>query len=155
MAHPTSLQHKILFWQHPIRRLHYMDRNDASDIESDDQMDRVMAAITDLPRRLHMAQASTELLQTQVPVFKKQQTKYIEFKHLLLSHIRPFQNNLTEEDKRQFFLDPLREDSNEVWQTLQVNLETTVQECFSQNQKRVCTIGFQRTLAIKTGSIQI
>ena len=85
-----------------------MDRNDASDGVSDDQMDRVKAAITNLLRRLHTTQASTELLQTQVPVFKKQQTTYIEFEHLLLIHIRPFQNKLEEEDQLQFFLDQLR-----------------------------------------------
>ena len=74
------------------RHLYNMTPEDASDGESDDQMDQVMAAIRDLPRRLHTTQAKTKLLQSQVPVFKGQKEKYNECEHLLLNHIRPFPN---------------------------------------------------------------
>ena len=85
-----------------------MDRDDDSDVESDDQMNQVMAAITNLLRCLDTTQAETKLLKTQVRVFKEQQEKCIE---LLLNHFRPFQNKLREEEKLQVFLSLLRDDA--------------------------------------------
>ena len=112
----------------PYRRLHVMDRDDASDDDSDVQTNQVVTAITDLPRKLHSRQAKTKRLQTQMPVFKKQQKNYKDFGHLLLNCIRPFQNNLTEKEKQQFFISFLRDYAFEFWQTLHINPETTVQD---------------------------
>ena len=56
-------------------RIHYMAPEDASDGESDNQMDQVLAAITDLPRRLHTTQVRKKLLQIQMPVLKDRKNK--------------------------------------------------------------------------------
>ena len=55
-----------------------MDRDDAFDDDLDRYIDQVMAAIIDLPRSLHITQAKTKQLQTQVPVFKAQLQQEVE-----------------------------------------------------------------------------
>ena len=66
----------------PHQRLHCIDRDDASDCESDDQTNQVMATIAYLSQRLHTTQTKTKLLlQTQVPFLKRQQVMYNEFDH--------------------------------------------------------------------------
>ena len=134
---PTRHQHntRSSAARTPCRRLHGMDRDDASDVHSDDQMNQVMAAITDLPRRLHTTQAKKKLLQAEEPVFKGQQEKYKEFEHLLLNHIRPFQKKLTEDEKLQFFLSLFRYDAIEFWQTLHINPETTLKDVLTKNSE--------------------
>ena len=69
-----------------------------------------------------------KLLQTQVPTCKGQRERYSELEHLLLNHIRPFQNKITEEEKLQFFTSLLREDAVEFWQTIRVTPDTTLRE---------------------------
>ena len=78
----------------PSRKLHYMAPEDATDGETDDQADQIMAAITDLLRQLLTTQAKTKLLQKQAPVFKRQHKKYNVYGHFFLNHIRPFKNKL-------------------------------------------------------------
>ena len=98
-------------------------------------MDKVMATITDLPRLLHRTQAMTQLLETQMPVFQGQQETYNKLEHLLSNHIRSFKNKLTEDEKLQVFLDFLRDDALEFWQTLHINPEMTLQDVLTKFRK--------------------
>ena len=109
----------------PYRQLHGIDEHDDSDDDTDDQMNQVTSLITDLPRQLHTTETKMKQLQNQVPLFKGQQKKYKEFQHLLLYHIRPFQNKLKDEEKLQIFPSLLRHDAIEFWQTLHISRETT------------------------------
>ena len=114
-----------------------------------------MAAITELPSRLHRTQAKTKLLQTQVPVFKEQQQKYNEFELLVLNHIRPFQNVLKEEKNVQVFVNLLRGDVIEFWQTLHILLETTSQYVLTKLRKELARRALQKSLTVKIESTQI
>ena len=68
------------------------------------------------------------LHQTQVPTFKGQKRRYNEIEHLLLNHIRRFQNKITREEKLQFFTSLLKEDAIEFCQTIRVTSDTTLRE---------------------------
>ena len=112
-----------------------MAPEDASVGESYSQMDHVMVAITDLPRQIDTAQFKMKLLQIQVPVFKCQKEEYNQFEHLLLNHIQPFQNKISDNEKLPFLIGPLRYDVIEFWQTLQTDPETTHKHVFTKFRK--------------------
>ena len=78
-----------------------------------------------------------ETASSQVSVLKGQQEKYNEFEHLHLNHVRPFQIKLTEEEKLQFFLSFLKDVAIEFWQTLHINLETTLQDALTRFRKKL------------------
>ena len=64
-----------------------------------------------------------KILQTQVPLFRGNHEKYNEFEHLLLNHLRPHQQKLSEEQKLTFFQSLLRDDAIEFWQSLKKRLK--------------------------------
>ena len=88
-----------------------MEAEDASENESDDRMDIVMAVITNIPVHLHTTKPKTKFLHTHVPIFKGQHENYNEYKHLLLNHIRAIQNKFTEEEKLDISLNSPRKDA--------------------------------------------
>ena len=106
---PAPLQHTFPCRHHQILITSPKTQDDGSGGDSDNQIDQVMANITDLPRQLHTSQAKTKLLKTQVSVFEGQKEKYNDFENLLLKHITPFQNRLSEEKKLHFFFSQLRD----------------------------------------------
>ena len=67
-----------------------------------------------------------KILQTQVPFFRGNQEKYNEFEHLLLNHLRPHQNKLSEGQKLTYFQSLLRDDAIEFWQSLKITTQTTL-----------------------------
>ena len=77
----------------PYRRLHHMTPEDARDGEADNQMDQIMAAITDMPGSFNTTQTKTKLLRTQLPIFKRQQEKYNEFEQRFLNRVRPIRKS--------------------------------------------------------------
>ena len=119
-------------------RLHYSTNHD-SDEDNDNspyraspsstsETDALLNAIQQIPQKIQKTSTSTKLLQTHVPNFKGQKEKYNEFEHLLLNHLRPIANKLTEEEKIHFFQSLLREDAIEFWQTVQVTSTTTLSD---------------------------
>ena len=76
-----------------------------------------------------------KILQTQVPLFKGNREKYNEFEHLLLNHLRPHMNRLTEEQKLNYFQSLLRDEAIEFWQTLQITTMTTLTEILQAFKK--------------------
>ena len=67
-----------------------------------------------------------KILQTQVPLFRGNREKYNEFEHLLLNHLRPHQQKLSEEQKLTYFQSLLRDDAIELWQSLKMTNQTTL-----------------------------
>ena len=79
---------------------------------------QLMDAITNVPTRIQKNTWKQKLLQTQVPNIRGQKRRYNEFRHLLLNHRRPFQNEITEKEQLHIFTSFLREDAVEFWQTI-------------------------------------
>ena len=67
-----------------------------------------------------------KILQTQVPLFRGNREKYIEFEHLLFNYLRLHQHKLSEEQKLTYFQSLLRDDAIEFWQSLKMTNQTTL-----------------------------
>ena len=102
---------------------------DQKQCESDDNkshMTQLMNVTTYVPSMIQRNIYQHKMLQTRRPTFKGQKERYNEFEHLLLNHIRPFQNKITDEENFIFFTSLLREDAVEIWQTIRVTPDTTL-----------------------------
>ena len=88
------------------------------------ETEALLSAINQIPQRIQ--KTNTKLLQTHVPNFKGQREKYNEFEHLLLNHIKPVANKISEEEKIHFFQSLLREEAIEFWQTIPITTTTTL-----------------------------
>ena len=107
--------------------------NDYGD-HSEDQMYKVMAAITDWQRRLQTihtrAEQDCRRFKYQFPRAKKSN----DLEHLLLIHIRPLHNNfkLSEKEKLHLLFSLLREDAIVFWPTLHFDRETTLKDVLAK-----------------------
>ena len=90
--------------------------------------ERLLNAIETIPQRIKNSTTNTKLLQTHVPNFRGQKDKFVEFEHLLLNHLRPLANKITEENKLHFFQSLLRDDAIEYWQSIQITPLTTLKD---------------------------
>ena len=112
---------------------HYNHSNQGSS-GSNPETDVLLTAINQLPQRIQKS-STGKLLQTHVPNFKGQQDKYNEFEHLLMNHLRPISNKLTEEEKIHFFQSLLRDEAIEFWQTITITTTTTLADILSTFRK--------------------
>ena len=103
--------------------------------ESIPQIADVMTKIHHLRSTMGETLTQPKILQTQVPLFKGNRDKYNEFEHLLLNHLRPHANKLTEEQKLNYFQSLLRDDAIEFWQTLTITTETTLRDILTAFKK--------------------
>ena len=83
-------------------------------------MTKLMKATKIVPTMIQRNTQEHKRLQTQMPTFNGQKKRYNEFEHLLLNYIRPFRQNITQEERLQFFTSLLREDAIEFLQTIRV-----------------------------------
>ena len=90
--------------------------------------ERLLNAIETIPQRIKNTTTNTKLLQTHVPNFRGQKDKFVEFEHLLLNHLSPLANKITEENKLHFFQSLLRDDAIEYWQSIQITPMTTLKD---------------------------
>ena len=90
--------------------------------------ERLLNAIETIPQRIKSTTTNTKLLQTHVPNFRGQKDKFVEFEHLLLNHLSPLANQITEENKLHFFQSLLRDDAIEYWQSIQLTPLTTLKD---------------------------
>ena len=90
--------------------------------------ERLLNAIETIPQRIKSTTTNTKLLQTHVPNFRGQKDKFVEFEHLLLNHLSPLANKITEEGKLHFFQSLLRDDAIEYWQSIQITPLTTLKD---------------------------
>ena len=88
----------------------------------------ILNAIETLPQRIKGSTTNTKLLQTHVPNFRGQKDKFVEFEHLLLNHLSPLANKITEETKLHFFQSFLRDEAIEYWQSIQITPLTTLKD---------------------------
>ena len=82
--------------------------------------ERLLSAIETIPQRIKNTTTNTKLLQIHVANFRVQEHKFVEFEHLLLNHLSPFANEITEENKLHFFQTLLRDEAIEYWQSIQI-----------------------------------
>ena len=90
--------------------------------------ERLLNAIETIPQRIKSTTTNTKLLQTHVLNFRGQKDKFVEFEHLLLNHLSPLANKITEENKLHFFQCLLRDDAIEYWQSIQITPLTTLKD---------------------------
>ena len=90
--------------------------------------EQLLNAIETIPQRIKNTTTSTKLLQTHVPNFRGQKDKFVEFEHLLLNHLSPLANKITEENKLHFFQSLLRDEAIEYWQSIQITPMTTLKD---------------------------
>ena len=107
-------------------------QDDDTDKEADStprsNEERLLNAIETLPQRIKSSTTNTKLLQTHVPDFRGQKYKFVDFEHLLLNHLSPLANKITEENKLHFFQSLLRDEAVEYWQSIQITPLTTLKD---------------------------
>ena len=84
------------------------------------QMYDVMTEIHNLRTTMTNGVMQPKILQTQVPLFRANRDRYNEVGHLLKTHLLPYLNKVTEEQKLNYFQSLLRDDAIEIWQTLKI-----------------------------------
>ena len=117
----------------------FLDDNDEDDNRQtqNSQMEQVVDAIHRLPQILHRDAHQQKVLSTQVPNFRGSKDKFNEFEHLLLNHLRPHQNRLTEEAKLQYFQSLLRDESHRILANIAHQLRNNPQRRPTIIQQRI------------------
>ena len=104
------------------------DTDEEADSTPRSNEERLLNAIKTLPPCIKGSTTNTKLLQTHVPNFRGQKDKFVEFEHLLLNHLSPLANKITEENKLHFFQSLLRDEEIEYWQSIQITPLTTLKD---------------------------
>ena len=125
MTHSTRLAPTFTSW---IRQYHDKDTDDDGDATPRSHAKRPLNAIETIPQRIKNTTKNTKLLQTHVPNFRGQKDKLVEFERLLLNHLSPFANKITERNKLHFFQNLLRDEAIEYWQSIQITPITTLKD---------------------------
>ena len=111
-----------------FRRYQEDDSDEEGESTPRSNEERLLNAIETIPQRIKNTTTNTKLLQTHVPNFRGQKDKFVEFEHLLLNHLSPLANKITEENKLHFFQSLLRDDAIEYWQSIQITPLTTLKD---------------------------
>ena len=109
-----------------FRRYQEYDSDEEGDSTPRSNEERLLNAFETIPQRIKSTTTNTKLLQTHVPNFRGQKDKFVEFEHLLLNHLSPLANKITEENKLHFFQSLLRDEAIEYWQSIQITPLTTL-----------------------------
>ena len=96
-----------------FRRYQEYDSDEEGESTPRSNEERLLNAIETIPQRIKSTTTNTKLLQTHVPNFRGQKDKFGEFEHLLLNHLSPLANKITEENKLHFFQSLLRDEAIE------------------------------------------
>ena len=99
--------------------------------------ERLLNAIETIPQRIKSSTTNTKLLQTHVPNFRGQKDKIVEFEHLLLNHLSPLANKITEENKLHFFSKPFEGRSYRVLAIDPDNATDNAERCARPVQRRI------------------
>ena len=111
-----------------FRRYQEYDSDEEGESTPRTNEERLLNAIETIPQRIKNTTTNTKLLQTHVPNFRGQKDKFVEFEHLLLNHLSPLANKITEENKLHFFQSLLRDEAIEYWQSIQITPLTTLKD---------------------------
>ena len=120
-----------------IRQYHDDDTDDDGDATPRSHEERLLNTIETIPQRIKSTTTNTKLLQTHVPNFRGQKDKFAEFEHLLLNHLSPLANKITEENKLHFFQSLLRDEAIEYGQLIQITPVTTLKRFAKVDLKEV------------------
>ena len=96
-----------------FRRYQEYDSDEEGESTPRSNEERLLNAIETIPQRIKSTTTNTKLLQTHVPTFRGQKDKFVEVEHLLLNHLSPLANKITEENKLHFFQSLLRDEAIE------------------------------------------
>ena len=130
--HPTNTFYSNL------RQYHDEDTDDDGDTTPRSHEERLLTAIETIPQRFKNTTTNTKLLQTHVLTFRGQRDKLVEFEHLLLNHLSPLANKITEENKFHPFQSLLRDETIEYWQSIQITSLTTLKDVLDLFRKKIC-----------------
>ena len=124
------------------------DQEQPEDDDDECDMTQLMNAIINVPTLTQRNTQKHKLLHTQVPTFKSQKERYNEFERLLLNHIRPFQNKITEEEKLQFFTSllrktPLKSGRQSKWH--EISLSQRSNRCYVKNTLEMISTRYRHT----------
>ena len=122
-----------------FRRYQEDDSDEEGESTPRSNEERLLNAIETIPQRIKSTTTNTKLLQTHVPNFRSQKDKFVEFEHLLLNHLSPLANKITEENKLHFFQSLLRDDAIEYWQSIQITPLTTLKDVLDLFRKEFAT----------------
>ena len=111
-----------------FRRCQECDTDEEGESTPRSNGERLLNAIETIPQRIKSTTTNTKLLQTHVSNFRGQNDKFVEFEHLLLNHLSPLANKITEKNKLHFFQSLLRDEAIEYWQSIQITPLTTLQD---------------------------
>ena len=111
-----------------FRRYQEYDSDEEGESTPRSNEERLLNAIETIPQRIKSTTTNTKLLQTHVPNFRGQKDKFVEFELLLLNHLSPLANKITEENKLHFFQSLLRDEAIEYWQSIQITPLTTLKD---------------------------
>ena len=112
------------------------DHEQAKDCEYKAGKEQLMNAITNVPNLTQRTTQKHKLLRTRALTFKGQKKCYKVFEHLLLNHIRPFQNNISENEKLHISTSLLREKAIESRQFIKVTPDKTVPQLLQTNNSK-------------------
>ena len=96
---------------------------------------RLLNAIETIPHRIKSSTTNNKLVQTHFPNFRGQKDNFVEIAHLLLNHLSPLANKITEENKLHFFQSLLRDEAIEYWQSIQITPVTTLRDVLDMFRK--------------------
>ena len=113
------------FFTSNIRRYPDEDTDEEGDSTPRSHEERLLNAIETIPKS---STTNTKLLQTHVPHFRGQKDKFVEFEYLLLNHLSPLANKISEENTLHFFQSLLRHEAIEYWQAIQITPVTTLKD---------------------------
>ena len=91
----------------------------------------------------------TKVLKTQKADFRGSKHKLNEFEHLLLNHLRPHQQRITEKNNLHYFPCLLRYEGIEFWQTLRINSESTFRDVLLQFKQKIAQEDFKEVSKYK------
>ena len=110
--------------------------------------ERLLNAIETIPQRIKSTTTNKKLLQSRVPNFRGQKDKFVEFEDLLLNHLSPLANKITEE-KLHFFQSLLRNEAIEYWQSIQITPLTTLKDVLDMFRKEFAKEGLKEVARYK------
>ena len=124
----THSTHPVPTFTSTIHQYNDDGTDDDGDATPRSHEERLLNAIETMPQRIKISTTNTKLIQTHVPNSRGQKDKFVEFEHLLLNHLSPLANKITEENKLHFFQSLLRNEAIEYWQSSQITPVTTLKD---------------------------
>ena len=119
------------------------DEEDEPEMSNNSPIDHLVTAISNLLHILQRDTTHTRILNTQVSNFGGSNDKIHEFEHLLLNHLMPHENRITEEYNLYYCQRLLRDQAVVFWQALQKTPETTQKDVLDKYPQEIAKDDFK------------